>query len=197
MITSGLTISQGILLRPLPKSLLNIDIMCFSFIQEMARKYKKACWCRSKAVQNLMFIWIPLNRLALYATYFTRADLTGRDWASCEKGGCTLNTKTRWLLQGKQVWSVTGKEKIHMQKKEKRHVEQTWLSQIHVHAFTVKLIHNDNMLLTIISCCRINQMIGIIYKNSPHIFSFYFCLVIVMTNILKVYITDLELYQQN
>lgn len=120
--------------------------------------------------------------------YLTRADLTGRDWASCEKGGCIPSIKTRWLLHGKQVWSVIAKEQIYMKiKKKKRHVEQTWLSQIHSHLFTAKLTHNDNTLLTITLCCRINQIIYISYRNSPQIFTFYFCLIIwyVTKNILK------------
>lgn len=71
--------------------------------------------------------------------------------------------------------------------------------QIHSHLFTVKLIHNDNTLLTVILCCRINETIYVIYKKSPQVFTFNICLVIryVTTNILKVYVTDLELYQQN
>lgn len=62
-----------------------------------------------------------------------QADLTGRDWASCEKEGCIPSIKTRWLLHGKQVWSVTGKEQIHLQKKEKKDAEQTYLKYIPIY----------------------------------------------------------------
>lgn len=80
-------------------------------------------------------------------------------------------------------------------------MEQTWLYQIHSQVFTAQLTDNDHMLLNKILCWSMNVQVilYINYINAPQDFTSCFCLVVgyVTTNILKLSMTDLELYQQN
>lgn len=108
--------------------------------------------------------------------YLTRANFTGRDVASCEKGGCNPGIKTKCSIHGtSEIYPWTGTA-THTKTQKKA------LYQIHSRLFTAYLADNEHVLSAIISSNIINQL----HKRSPGFHFLFFCLVIeYATTVLK------------